>query len=187
MRVFQPGIPDEELISRAIQGDSSAFGSLYERYLERIYRYVYFRVADAPEAEDLTETVFLKAWEALPNLREEGLNFRAWLYRIAHNLVVDRHRTQRALVPLESVVAQKDIGDGPELAAQSGEISAHLAKALSSMDEDMQQVLVCRFIMELSHAETAAIMGRSEGYVRVLQFRALRKLKDAMKETSSNE
>jgi len=96
MPTGDPAASDAELIVRAVQGDADAFGDLYERYLDQIYRYVYYRVANSLEAEDLTETVFLKAWESLPGMRTnvKSMNFQAWLYRIAHNLVVDRYRMQ---------------------------------------------------------------------------------------------
>lgn len=181
-------LPDDQLVHRAIRGDNGAFGQLYERYLELIYRYIYFRVADSYEAEDLTETVFLKAWEALPRLREKNLNFKAWLYRVAHNVVVDRHRMHKPTVSLDQVVLHKSfIGENPEITAQDGETATEIARLIASLDEDLQQVITCRFIMNMSHAETAVILGRSEGYVRVLQHRALKKLKEILKDETLNE
>jgi RNA polymerase sigma-70 factor (ECF subfamily) len=188
MKLLHPELKDNELVKRAVRGDTSAFGKLYERYLEAIYRYVYFRVADTYEAEDLTETVFLKAWEALPRLNQNDLNFRAWLYRVAHNVVVDRHRTFKPTVPLEHVITHKNVlAENPEITAQNGETVTEMARLIASLDDDLQQVITCRFVMNLSHAETAAIMGRTEGYVRVLQHRALKKLKDVLKDAADGE
>ena len=86
---------DQELLGRALDGDTEAFGDLYERYLDEIQRFVFYRVADRFEAEDLTEVVFIKAWEALPRFESSNVNLRAWLYRIAHNTIIDHYRTRR--------------------------------------------------------------------------------------------
>jgi RNA polymerase sigma-70 factor (ECF subfamily) len=156
---------------------------LYERYLDGIYRYVYYRVSDHNEAEDLTETVFLKAWEALPRFRSNGSSFRAWLYRIAHNAVVDRHRTRKTVLPLEKAL---DVTTGeetlPEAAVESEQESARLGVALAQLSPRLQEVILHRFVNELSHAETAQVMGLREGHVRVLQHRALKAMRDLLKE-----
>ncbi|MCH8878194.1 MAG: sigma-70 family RNA polymerase sigma factor [Chloroflexi bacterium] len=83
---------DSQLAARAIDGDAEAFGDLYERYQNAIYRYIYYRVGEQGEAEDLTETVFLKAWETMPRFRVDQASFKTWLYRVAHNLLVDHRR-----------------------------------------------------------------------------------------------
>src|SRR5512137_2072325 len=106
--------PEEDLIARAVQGDADAFGDLYERYLARIYRYTFYRVNDVADAEDLTEVVFLKAWKALGDYRAGVVPFGAWLYRIAHNVIIDRHRTRKETLPLEGQLALRDTTDGPE-------------------------------------------------------------------------
>lgn len=177
--------PDEPLtqedvtLKRASEGDKQAFGDLYEEYLDQIYRYIYFRVASEFEAEDLTETVFLNAWEALPKLaaKESGLrNFRAWLYRIAHNVVVDHHRDNKPEISLDEALGLPDAGANPESAMLNSLDSQELAGAISRLEANLQQVLVCRFINQLSHAETANIMGINPGNVRVLQHRALKKM-----------
>jgi len=174
---------EPDLVARAQRGDASAFGCLYERYLERIYRYVYYRVSDHHEAEDLTETVFLKAWEALPRFRVKGSTFSAWLYRIAHNTVVDRHRTQRASLPLSEAL---DVRDGeahsPEAVAEAEQESTWLHTALSRLEPRLQEVILNRFVNGLSHRETAGVMGLGEGHVRVLQHRALREMRDTLTE-----
>lgn len=173
------GPTDQELLSRALQGDADAFGDIYERYLDEIHRYVYFRVADRFEAEDLTETIFLKAWEALPRFRSEDVNLRAWLYRIAHNAVVDHYRTHKPAseLPLEQA---RDTSPLPEHHLQTLEQHERLADLIRSMDANLQQVIVCRFANGMSHAETAEVMGIKEGHVRVLQLRALQKLRELL-------
>jgi RNA polymerase sigma-70 factor (ECF subfamily) len=169
--------PETEWIARAIEGDASAFGELYERYLDPIYRYVYYGVTDHQEAEDLTELVFLKAWEALPRYRRKRLAFRAWLYRIAHNVVVDRHRTHRPAVSMEHVMDLQDTLPTPETAVETQQEIDKLSTVLAQLKPRLKQVILCRFISGLSHAETAEAMGISEGNVRVLQHRALKKMR----------
>lgn len=174
-------LSDQLLLARAIQGDAEAFGDLYERYLDDIQRYIFFRVANRFDAEDLTETVFLKAWEALPHSKSSIQNLRAWLYRIAHNVTVDYYRTPKETMDLSS----KQLHDRrPSLEHQMQDRDTHrkLAKIIQSLDTNMQQVIICRFISGLSHAETAQVMGLKEGHVRVLQLRALQKLRKRLED-----
>jgi RNA polymerase sigma-70 factor (ECF subfamily) len=168
---------ESELIVRAIDGDTAAFGTLYERYLNAIYRYVYYNVTDHSEAEDLTENVFLKAWQALPRFRLQGANFRAWLYRIAHNTVVDRHRTRKQEASFEEVSHLQDSAPTPESVVEADQEVLRLSAALSRLKPRARQVILYRFISGLSHAETAAALGVSEGHVRVLQHRALKRMR----------
>jgi RNA polymerase sigma-70 factor (ECF subfamily) len=172
-------LPDQFLLARASQGDAEAFGDLYERYLEELQRYVFYRVANRFDAEDLTETVFLKAWESLPGTQSSIVNLRAWLYRIAHNVIVDYYRTARVTTGL-SATDLRDKHPSPEHQIQDRDVQQQLAEIIRSLDASLQQVIVCRFVGGLSHAETAEIMGIKEGYVRVLQLRALQKLREML-------
>ncbi|MCL4560286.1 MAG: sigma-70 family RNA polymerase sigma factor [Chloroflexi bacterium] len=171
---------ENELIERAFNGDRDAFGELYQSYLEQIYRYVYYRIGDQYEAEDLTETVFIKAWEAIPHTEKKGLKFKAWIYRIARNGVVDRYRTHRQNVSLDETNPLSDNDANPEAVYQNNETIRDLIRHVRRLDQDFQDVILYRFILGLSHAETAEIMNRSEIYVRVLQYRALKKLRELM-------
>lgn len=171
---------DAELIVRAYQGDKDAFGDLYERYLHQVYRYVFYRVADEQEAEDLTEAVFIKAWEAFPRIRLGGFNFKSWIYRIAHNEVIDRYRTHRATSTIDEAEDIRDPSGDPEAIFQGQESSNQLARAISGLEETYQEVLIYRFILGFSHQDTADLMGKSVIHVRVLQHRALIKLKDRL-------
>jgi RNA polymerase sigma-70 factor (ECF subfamily) len=175
-------VHETQLIERAVDGDKAAFGQLYEHYLDRIYRYVYHNVSDHPEAEDLTEVVFLKAWEALPRFRMNGTGFQAWLYRIAHNLVIDRHRTRKPLLPLDQFFHLRDASPTPEATLERNETRSDLSRALEQLQPRLRQVILCRFIGELSHAETAKVLGIKEGYVRVLQYRALKQMQVCLDE-----
>lgn len=180
--MMQPGKTDrtdQELLGRALQGDADAFGDLYERYLDEIQRFVFYRVADRLEAEDLTETVFLKAWEALPRFESSNVNLRAWLYRIAHNSLIDHYRTRKVTTEL-SAEQLHDTHPLPERLVQDLDDQKQLAALIKTIDPTLQQVIACRFISGLSHAETGEIMGIKEGHVRVLQLRALQKLRELL-------
>ena len=176
-------VPEMDLVARAQNRDSAAFGRLYERYMEQIYRYLYYRVSDRDEAEDLTETVFVKAWEALPRFRPRGATFRAWLYRIARNAVIDRHRTHKVVVPLEQAEDWLDVeATSPEDQAEAAQEAARLGAALSQLKPRLREVILHRFVNGLSHAETAQVMDLRKGHVRVLQHRALRQMRDLLTE-----
>lgn len=173
-----------ELVARASRGDREAFGDLYELYLDEIYHYISYRVADQVEAEDMTEIVFLKAWEVLPRSSTPISNLRAWLYRVAHNLVIDRHRTRKVSLSLDAAADRHDGAPTPETVAQTREESAQLASMIAGLDPRHQQVLLCRFVSGMSHAETAEVMKLKENHVRVLQYRALKEMRRRMAENS---
>ena len=175
-------VSETELLRRAVRGDKQAFGSLYKLYLDPIYRYIYYRVGSHTEAEDLTEMVFLKAWEQLPRSGKAAAvrNYRAWIYRIAHNLVIDRHRTHKPVTALDQHNQMQAPLASPETLAEHTEQSTALQAAIMQLETDYQQVIVLRFVNQLSHAETARILGKKEGHVRVLQYRALQKLRELL-------
>lgn len=167
---------EARLVARAVQGDAEAFGALYEMHLDAIYRYVYYRTSNHQDAEDLTETVFLKAWRAIGRYKVGGTPFRAWLYRIAHNAVVDHYR---AYQETESLALHPTIPDDTGLVEQQiqqREWTDRLDRVIGRLSPLHQDVLVLRFINGLSHAEVAEILERSSGSVRVLQHRALKEL-----------
>jgi RNA polymerase sigma-70 factor (ECF subfamily) len=169
-------IPDENiLVEKAIQGNVDAFGDLYMLYQQPIYRYIYFRLADEQDAEDLTEVVFIKAWEALPGYRQLGYHFKSWLYRIAHNIVVDFHRQTQRQKQNQTVLYENLVATTEPLLAEieKNEDLKKLAWAISQLSEDSQQVIVLRFIEGLGHKEIAEIMDKSEGNCRMIQHRAL--------------
>jgi len=163
------------LVERAVAGDADAFGELYLLHLDAIYRYVYFRVGDANDAEDLTGQVFLKAWESLPGYKRRGNPFASWLYRIAHNVVVDHRRRQKPVVAMPSLEAvdRESRQPTPLERVIEAEEAAALATAIAQLPEEQQQVIVLRFIEGLKHAEVAHIMNKSEGACRMIQHRAL--------------
>lgn len=163
---------EAHLTARARQGDKEAYGDLYEMYLDEMYRYVYYRLSDEAEAEDLTEQIFLKAWENLPTFRGV-VPFKAWLYRIARNTIIDRYRTRKPNLPLEENLSLVDENDQPEQQVLAQETSLRLREAISKLSPSHQDVIILRFVNGYSAAEIAQILERSAGAVRVLQHRAL--------------
>jgi RNA polymerase sigma-70 factor (ECF subfamily) len=169
------------LIQRAVSGDPDAFATLYDLYVEQIYRFAFFRVGDEQTAEDLTSQVFLKAWDNLSSYQMRGLPFSAWLFRIARNNVIDYYRTHKETTSLESDAVDKPdpaaaIDDKVERRLQAEEV--HLA--LQQLTEDQRQVVTLRFIEGLSTDEVARILGKRQGAIRALQMRGLQALAEIM-------
>lgn len=174
---------DEKLIARAQRGDQVAFGDLYEAYLAQIYRYIYFRVRNHKDVEDLTEQVFIKAWRAIGNYQIQGTPFLAWLYRIAHNVVVDFHRGNKVeIVDIDTQYDLPAVGLDPEAQLIKKNTLERVATAIQALSPSHQQVLTLRLLLGLSHNETADIMERSAGAVRVMQHRALQALRKMLDE-----
>lgn len=162
---------------RAAQANPAAFGALYRRYLDRVYGYCFYLLGDHHDAEDATERTFLAALGALGRFRDEGASFRSWLFRIAHNQVANalRTRSRRRTARLDLVpepVGAPDPADG----LSTADDARRVRRALASLADDRRQVVVLRFVDGLSAREIGAVLGRSEGAVRVLQHRALREL-----------
>lgn len=175
-------LPNESrLIQQACAGDSEAFAKLYDACVDRVYRYVYFRVSDEMLAEDLTSQVFIKAWERIGRYKPGGSPFLAWLYTIARNLVIDHYRTHRETVSLEKVVAlPADIQSVSEQVEARFEIQA-MRDALQLLTQDQQEVLILKFIAGLETREISQLMQKGEGAIRALQMRALQTLTKFLK------
>ena len=185
---LQPGeTPDLHLLKQAVRGDANAYGEIYDRYIDAVYQYIFYRVGDRQDAEDLTETVFLKGWESLRNNGTQVQNAKAWLYRMAHNIVIDHYRTRKTNLGLDQVGELCEIDPLPEQVVQEHEQVTHLAGAIRQLEQHFQQVIVCRFLNGLSHAETAQVTGIPESYLRVMQYRALVKLKQLLERKSLRE
>jgi len=183
-----PDIEHDEiaLIYSAIEGDVDAFGQLYTLHIDAIYRYIYFRVGDVSEAEDLTEQVFLNAWEALPGYKHLGNPITSWLYRIAHNIVVDHYRLNKTRDNSISQYQQEYEDLIEQSALQQvidNEDMANLARAISRLNEDQQQVIILRFMEGYSHKEVAQVLDKNEGACRMIQYRALVNLQQMLQET----
>ena len=173
---------DEQLLLQAANGDKQAYGVLYERYLEAIYRFVLIRVGCAEIAEDLTEDAFIRTWEYLPRLgRRNGKidHLKAFLYRTANNLVIDFYRKKKPdpLSPDQAI----PIWDSPEETYERQDEITTLLKGLRQLRPQYQKIIILRYANQLSHQETAAILNISEAHSRVLQFRALKRLASIIK------
>jgi RNA polymerase sigma-70 factor (ECF subfamily) len=173
-------VTEPYLVAQALSGDPASFGKLYEHYLDEIYQFIFYRVKGHQEAEDLSETVFFKAWQALDENPPREIPFRVWLYRIARNTVIDHYRTKRDQVDLEVAMQVPSFTDGPEAVVVRQEMVEELKDKLYQLNEDHQEVLTCRFVMGLSHTETAMVMSRSEQAVRALQYRAIVALRNLL-------
>jgi RNA polymerase sigma-70 factor (ECF subfamily) len=175
---------DAALVAQA-KLEPQAFGALYERYVGKIYNYLYYRTGNTHDAEDLTARVFQRAIANLDRYTSRGLPFSAWLYRIAHNLVANWHRDQsrRQQLPLHEV-GPGDLpelrSEAPEALAESREERERLLAAIRTLPEDRQQLLVLKFVERLSNAEIGAILNRSEGAVKSLYHRTLLALREAL-------
>lgn len=171
---------DEKIIDEISQGNQDAFGFLYERYVDRIYNYIYYRTGNPHDAEDLTARVFYRAMRHIHNYSNRGLPLSAWLYRIAHNLVANWHRdnSRRKEVPLDEGFMSPERADHPEFELVKSEESERLMALVRKLPSDRQQLLILKFIDHLSNAEIGQIMGRTEGAVKSLYHRTLMSLRD---------
>jgi RNA polymerase sigma-70 factor (ECF subfamily) len=176
-----PG-PDTDLEDlRAAQRDRAAFGVLYRRYVDRVYGYCFHLLGDHHDAEDATERVFLAALAAIGEFRDEGATFRAWLFRIAHNQLANQLRTRarQRSHPLDASGEPASHVDPAGIVGRAEE-ARRVRDALGRLSEDRRAVVVLRFVDGLSAREIGAVLGRSEGAVRVLQHRALRELEEML-------
>ena len=170
---------DLDLVKR-VKKDPPAFGLVYERYVTRIYNYVYYRVGNHHEAEDLTSRVFQRALTHIKDYSDRGVPFSAWLYRIAHNLVANWHRdhARRQDLALEDVTLVGEAIEMPEWVAETNEQRRWLLAAIRHLPEERQELLILKFVEQLSNAEVGQIMGRTEGAIKSLYHRTLIALRD---------
>ena len=167
-------MPEQELVTLA-KTDREAFGELYERYVTKIYNYIYYRTSNQHDAEDLTARVFFRAMSHIENYVDKGVPFQAWLYRIAHNLVANWHRDRgrRRIIPLDEFVASSLSSEAPDHHAEDTEERDRLMAAIKRLPPERQQLLVLKFVEHLSNAEIGEIMERTEGAIKSLYHRTL--------------
>jgi RNA polymerase sigma-70 factor (ECF subfamily) len=170
---------EESLVLRAQQHDQEAFAQLYEEYFDRVYRYVTLKLGDKMEAEDVTQQVFLNTLRSLSSFKWKGVPFSAWLFRIAHNQVVDYWRKKkRPAVPLDESLASSN-GNPQQLAEHKLDIE-RLLSATKKLTEAQREVIALRFSSGLPIAEVAKVMGKSQGAVKALQHSAILALRRAL-------
>src|SRR4051812_30387116 len=172
---------DDETIDRLVGlaqgGDLQAFGSIFDAYHASVYRFIASRVRHPSDAEDLTQLVFVKALEALPRYQSRGIPFGGWLFRLARNAVIDHIRTSHEHADLAQSVERAGADAGPdELAVIRQEIEA-VRSALATLTDDQRDAIALRFFAGLSAREAAEAMGKQEGTIRGLQFRAIAALR----------
>jgi RNA polymerase sigma-70 factor (ECF subfamily) len=175
----KPQLADQEieiLVGKSQRGDSGAFGRIYDDFVAPVYRYLYYRVG-VDEAEDLTELVFLKTWEHIRSYRPKNRRFSAWLFRIAHNIVVDFYRSNHFQEKLS-----EDIPDHRVEANSTDRAHRHfdqelLGRAMKELKDHYRQILILKYMNDLTNEEIAQIMGRSQAALRILQYRALKSLR----------
>ncbi len=179
-----PAPEDDASLARQARQNPEAFGRLYERYVGAIYRYVYYRVGNSEDAEDLTARVFMRALKHVHNYRDRGVPFSAWLYRIAHNVVANFHRdnSRHPSVPLDD--AQMELHgahhDDADLKIDVDRQRDRLIRAIRLLPEDRQQLVVLKFVEQMQNAEIGQIMNRSEGAVKSLYHRTLAQLREVL-------
>lgn len=167
----------EALVVKSQKGDREAFAKVYDIYVTPIYRYIFYKVK-AHNVEDLTEILFLKAWENIRKYKKrKNTTFKSWLFRIAHNLVVDHYRLNREHSSLQEWIPDNKKEADPTRLAQDSLNSDRLKLAMSKLKKNYQQVLILKFVNDLSNTEVSNVLKKSEGSVRILQFRALKALK----------
>ena len=178
-----PLVNERQLVLEAQAGDSEAFGQLYDAYMERIYRFVYFRVEDQQTAEDITSQVFLKAWSNLDRFQFSRTPYLAWLYTIAHNAVIDHYRTRKVTTALDDVqLSQPDHSEAVENDIDLTVEMRSVKSALRTLTDDQQKVLTLKFIEGMSNNEIARHLGKREGAIRALQMRGLQALAKQLEE-----
>jgi RNA polymerase sigma-70 factor, ECF subfamily len=171
---------DDEVLKLASSGDQEAFGELYDRYIDKIYSYIYYRTGNKQDAEDIASKVFSRAMKHITNYQDRGVPFSAWLYRIAHNLVANWHRdnSRKQEVVLEDYNNLQSKSEYPESQVLRFEEEAAILKLIQQLPEDRQQLILLKFVEHYSNTEIGVIMGKTEGAIKSLYHRTLTFLRD---------
>lgn len=178
---------EQKLIDKAQEGDREAFGELYDRYVSKIYRFVFLKVGTQSEAEDITSQVFMHAWENIERYEHKGFPLSSWLYRMASNAVIDHYRTAKHAADIDSIpedLFSEIPGDAERMdTARETEL---VQRAIKKLEVDQQNVIVMKFVNGASNKEISEALGKTEGAIRVIQHRALKQLKQITDELRSN-
>jgi RNA polymerase sigma-70 factor (ECF subfamily) len=170
----------ERLVLEAKGGDAWAFGRIFDAFHEPIYRFIASRVQRPSDAEDLTQLVFVKALEALPRYEVRGIPFGGWLFRLARNTIIDHARTRHEHAELDAATDRATEMAGPDEVALLRQVLDAVARALLDLTDEQRETIELRFFAGLSARETAEVMGKQEGTVRGLQFRAIAALRRSL-------
>lgn len=175
------------LVAKAQRGDDVAFGRLYDAYADRVYSFVRSRTASTHDAEDVTATVFLRAWESLASYRDEGVPFAAWLFRIARNAAIDEHRRNgHRPEPTEDLPDDTGCAESTEAVVVARADAEKIRGAVRLLTEEQASVIALRYWADLSLKETADVLGKNENAVKQLQHRAVRALARILQEDGSD-
>lgn len=180
-------ITDANAVKLASIGNAEAFSYLYEQNVTRIYNYVFYRIGSEADAEDITARVFHRAFSHITSYVEKGIPFSAWLYRIAHNLIANWHRDnhRRKEVSLEEQMDLPHHGELPERTVEQNQETELLLKAIRRLSADRQQLILLKYLEDLSNNEIALIMSKTEGAIKSLYHRALIALRKEIKGISN--
>ena len=172
----------ESMLVKLARKDPTAFGELYQRYVDRIYAYIYHRVGNEQDTEDLTARTFYRALDKFDSYEDRGLPFGAWLFRIAHNLVANWHRdrSRRSFISLERLWTHRHDEDDPEEVAQKNEQTNALWAAIHQLPKDRRDLLQYKFSSQLSNIEIGELMNKSESAIKSLYFRTLASLRSEL-------
>jgi RNA polymerase sigma-70 factor (ECF subfamily) len=174
-------VSEAELIAGAKE-NSEAFGELYERYVDRVYNYIYYRTGNHQDAEDLTARTFFRALKHIGRYRDRGAPFSAYLYRIAHNLVANWHRDtkRKQVLPFDELITSAVRREEPPAVTEDRETQERLLRAVRCLPADRQQLLILKYVEQMTNAEIAQVMGRTEGAVKSLYHRTLMVLREEL-------
>ena len=174
--------PDSEvyILERAVKRDRTAFAALYDLHIDRVYRYVYYWLPSKADAEDITQEVFVKAWRSIDKYKVTGAPFISWLMTIARNSVNSHHRASKRLVPLPETDSIVSDAVSPQAEAEMNFTRNYVRDSILKLKGEKQKVIQMRFISEMGYEEVAKALNKTEGAIRVLQYRALKDLRDIL-------
>jgi len=179
MKINQDHI--DRLIAETQKGNAKAFGEVYDIYFKKIYKYVYYKVSEE-QVDDVVAIVFIKAWTKIKKYKKSTFPFSSWLFRIASNTVIDHYRTKKDYYELEERIADDNERLNPNFLTDKSLNSERVHRALRKIGKKYQDVILYKFMNDLSNREIASILNTNEGNVRTLQHRGLQKLKQILEE-----
>ena len=170
------------LVAKAIGGDAEAFGTIYDLFVDRIYQHVYYRVRNKDDAEDITQQVFIRAWKAIKNYRITSKPFIAWILKISQNLIKDFYRSRKVTNYIDPNFEISGSDESPEQQAETEYDQKELRRIIYKLPYEQQQVIMMKFLEGYSYTEIAASLEKTEGAIRVIQHRALKKMRTMLEE-----
>lgn len=170
----------QQLVNLAQAGDTEAFGKLYDTYLDAVYRFVYFRVGNRLDAEDVTEQIFVSMFESINRYVDNGKPFEAWVYRVARNKIIDFYRTRKVHVNGDEIAEQPDTQALPEELTERQLTKEAVMKSLTKIPRQYQEIIILKFIEDKENEEISSILRKPVAHIRVLQHRAIQSLRTAL-------